>query len=176
MDDVEIVSNPSLSKEMVSFDIRMVHKINDMHVSKILERKYVNRLYGNVYVTGIDNVSISNKFYQHPNDTTYIVDTRYSIVGITYFKNMQLAFVLENMININSQTFFKKKNVVAIINKINIQDKQVNGMDNPIIVVRVIYDPNYVTEGNVVKVGLVCDLDRLIEQTEENKRGFNIII
>jgi hypothetical protein len=174
MDDIKIISNQNIATEKIGYDIRMIHKINEIYIMKILEKKYVNKLYGNVYVTGIDNISYEQTTYQNPNDSNFIINVKYSIIGITYFKKMSIAFVLENMIDVNNQKYFKKDNVIALINNLVINDKVINNIDNPIIITRVIYEPNYVTEDNILKIGLVCDLVDVIERTHESEQNYNI--
>lgn len=174
MDDLEIVSNQNVANEMIGYDIKMIQKINEMYITKILEKKYNNKLYGNIYVTGIDNVSYSNKTYQNPNDNNFIIDVQYSLIGITYFKNMMLAFVVDNIVTNNNQIFFKKGNVLALINKIVIQDKIINDISDPIIVVKVTHTPSYINQDDIITVGLICEIEQLVPRTPDNEKNYNI--
>lgn len=176
MDDIKIISNQNIVHEKIGFDIKLIHKINEIYIIKILENKYVNKLYGNIYVIGISNVLYDKYIYQNPNDNNFIVNVSYSIIGITYFKKMQIAFVLDNMIVVNNQKYFKKENVIALINNLTIQDNVINNITNPIIITKVIYEPNYITENKILKIGLVCELINVIERTPESELNYNIKI
>lgn len=177
MDDIEICSNQSVTKDKISYDIRMIQNINPIYFNKILEKKYLYKLYGNIYVTGIDNINISDRTYQNPNDNTFIVDVSFSIIGIIYYKNMHISFTLDNVINVNNMTYFKKGNVCALVNGLSFDqyDKSViNGIKNPIIVTKVTLEPNYWPDKNILNVGLVCDLVKLVNNTSDNIKTYNI--
>lgn len=177
MDDIEICSNQSVTKDKIGYDIRMIQNINPMYINKVLEKKYLYKLFGNVYVTGIDNINISDTTYQNPNDNTFIVDVSFSIVGIIYYKNMQIAFVLDNMIDVNNTTFFRKGNLCALVNGLTFDEHDktiVNGISNPIIITKVTFDPNYWPDNNILSIGVVCDLVKLINDTPENRKTYNI--
>lgn len=171
MDDMQVIS--CVVSEMMSFELNIVHNINENYIKNKLELKYINKIYGTLYVTGIDNVSFSNNMFQNPHDSNYVIKIKYSIVGISYFKGMNIAFVVDNIIRHNDQTFFTKKNVIAIINKVIIKDNYINNKLNPIIITRVINEPNYVNNEGVIKVGLICEVVDIIDRTDEKCLQYN---
>lgn len=178
MDDIRICSNQSATRDKISFDIRMIQNITPIYAKKVLEQRYMNRLYGNLYVTGVDQIELASSICQHPNDNTFVIDVAYSLVGTVYFKDMKLAFCMDNLINVNGVSYFQKGNVFAIINNLEIDEKEkkINGVERPLLIVRVIVEPSYWPESNTLRVGLICDLDRLIDDTPETRIAYNVIV
>lgn len=176
MDDIRVCSNNNVTRDKISFEIQAIQNITPMYAKKMLEKKYVNKLCGNLYVTGIDQVVLSSMIYQHPNDQKFVIDVTYSLVGVVYFKNMKLAFSMKHIINVNGIIYFQKGNVFAIINNLEINEEEstINGVKSPILVVRVLVEPNFYPDVNVLRVGLICELDRIVEETSESQAAYNI--
>lgn len=176
MDDLRVCSNQNLTRDKISFKIHMIQSVTPIYAKKVLEKRYVNKLYGNLYVTGIDQVELSSSISQHPNDNTFIIDVSYSLVGVMYFKGMKLAFHIDNMINVNGVVYFQKGNVFALVNNLNINEAEltINGIKSPILIVRTTLEPNYYPESNVLRVGLICELDRVLESTPELRTSYNV--
>lgn len=177
MDDIRVCSNQHVTRDTISFDIRMIQNITPMYAKKILEKNYVNKLSGNLYVTGIDQIEIGSTITQHPNDNTFLVDVSYSLVGVFYFKGMKLAFKYDNMINVNGVVYFQKDNVFALVNGLEIDEREntINGTHKPLLVVRTTMEPSYWPETDVLRVGLICELERLVDDSTETRVAFNII-
>mgnify|MGYP000261056032 CR=1 FL=1 len=175
MDDIRICSNQNLTRDKISFKIHMIQSVTPIYAKKVLERRYVNKLYGNLYVTGIDQVQLGSMISQHPNDNSFIIDVSFSLVGVIYFKGMKLAFHIDHMINVNGVVYFQKGNVFALVNGliINEAESSINSVKSPLIVVKVTVEPNYYPESNLLRVGLICELDRIFESTPELRDAYN---
>lgn len=176
MDDIRICSNQNVTRDKISFEVRMIQSVTSIYAKKILENRYMNKLYGNLYVTGIDQVELSPTTSQNPNDDTFIVDVTFSLVGVVYFKGMRLAFAMSNMINVNGVVYFQKENVFALVNDLEIDEtaKTINGIESPIIIVKVVVEPNFWPEANTLRVGLICELDRVVTDTPDSRATYNV--
>ena len=178
MDDIRVCSNQNLTHDKLSFNVRQIQNITPLYAKKVLEQRYKNKLYGNLYVTGVDQIELAETISQHPNDNSFVIDVAYSLVGTIYFKDMKLAFCFDNLINVNGASYFKKDNVFAIVNNIEINEseKKINGVEKPILIVHVISEPNYWPEPSGLRIGLICEIERLIEDSEEARAAYNVTV
>lgn len=173
MDDIEIITESSFIKDKLAFHVSMIQNINEFYIKKTLENKYVNKVFNNIYIKYIKNIQYSNEIYQNINDNNYIIDVQYSIVGVRYFKDMILSFTNEHIINVSNQYYFKKQNIIALVNNIVITNNNViNNIENAIVVVKVIKDPEFMVEDKELQIGLICELVKIIENNEENKKEY----
>lgn len=162
MDDVKVIVSKSFINKKFTFTTNQIQNIDEIYLYKLLEMKYLNKMIANIYCTAIEDISYNPNIYQHPNDSTFIVEIQYAICGIKYYNGMQIAFSTDNVIKVNEQIYLKKNNVIALVNDLPpLTQRQ-------IIIAQVSKDPEFIPNADKqIEIGLICTFVKLIEYDDE---------